>query len=231
MSRGMKCNNPGCIKISKVAYRNHVNPTVDPLRQLETFKTLEDGISAHAKILLTYYRRGFKTLEQMIHIYAPAVENQPDYYIKTLMRLTGWAKDEDTRLTERDRLKTLLTSQARVEQGYNPYAPQYIDPSRLEAGIDLAYQEEEGLPAFAEYLIPELQPLAVQFYDRCKQAGFNIRIDRTPDRKAPSDKFRFALFDGNDKYITDTEPYEDASLLRGALLWDINDAGLMRVPA
>lgn len=83
MSRGMKVLNPGNIRISHEPWIGKITPSKDS--EFETFDTIEHGIRAMGKILLTYYRYyHLDTIEELISKWAPPSENDTESYIKAV---------------------------------------------------------------------------------------------------------------------------------------------------
>jgi hypothetical protein len=68
------------------------------------FDTVENGIRAIVKILLSYQRQGFDTIAKMIDRWAPPAENDTAAYIADVCRIAKIAKDArctlDPRLAE-----------------------------------------------------------------------------------------------------------------------------------
>lgn len=80
LPRGIRCCNPGNLRISKIKWIGKVTPSADP--EFETFISAEMGIRAMAKDLLTGYRRGEDTVAKIIAAWAPPSENNTGAYVK-----------------------------------------------------------------------------------------------------------------------------------------------------
>jgi hypothetical protein len=72
--RGIRICNPTLIRRSPVAWSGETSGT-DP--DFETFGTLEDGIRAGARNFLTHWRRGDRTVAELIARHAPPVSLAP----------------------------------------------------------------------------------------------------------------------------------------------------------
>ena len=81
MSRGLRNNNPGNIRRSKVKYQGEVSPSRDP--EFKEFETMAYGYRAMFVLLDTYRSRyGLTTIRQMLNRYAPPKENFTEGYVR-----------------------------------------------------------------------------------------------------------------------------------------------------
>ncbi|MCU1324993.1 MAG: hypothetical protein JWN34_363 [Bryobacterales bacterium] len=91
--RGISCLNPGNIRISDVHWLGKVTPSRD--KDFETFDSMEHGIRAIAKNILTYYdHHGYRTIAAIISHYAPPNENDSLSYIRNVEKRTGIDREQ-----------------------------------------------------------------------------------------------------------------------------------------
>ena len=77
--RGIRNNNPGNLRLSKIRWQGQKQNQFDPA--FVEFETPVMGLRALMKTLLTYYRRyGLDTVQSIINRWAPPHENATDYY-------------------------------------------------------------------------------------------------------------------------------------------------------
>ncbi len=79
LPRGIRLNNPGCIKHSEDSWEGMSSMQDDP--KLVRFETPQDGLRALMKILVRYQEKyGLCTVKQIIKRWAPPVENNTNSY-------------------------------------------------------------------------------------------------------------------------------------------------------
>lgn len=116
MSRGLRNNNPGNIRRSKVRYRGEVQPSQDP--EFRQFSAPEWGYRAIFVLLDTYrVRYGLRTVTQMISRWAPPSENRTQAYIDAVCCMTGLSPDEPLDTRDRATMVPLAAAISRVENG------------------------------------------------------------------------------------------------------------------
>ena len=116
MSRGLRNNNPGNIRRSKVKYLGKVSPSRDP--EFKEFETMAYGYRAMFVLLDTYRSRyGLTTIRQMLNRYAPPKENFTEGYVRFVAEYSGVAPDEivNTR-AERDMIP-IVSAMSKIENG------------------------------------------------------------------------------------------------------------------
>ncbi|MBO5697996.1 MAG: structural protein P5 [Alistipes sp.] len=119
MSRGMRNNNPGNIRLSATRFKGEVVPSKDSA--FKQFSAVEYGYRAIFVLLDTYARRyGLTTIRKMISRYAPPTENFTDGYVRFVCRRSGIGADErvDSR-SPRD-MVPIVAAMAEIENGENP---------------------------------------------------------------------------------------------------------------
>lgn len=116
MSRGLRNNNPGNIRRSRVRYKGEVRPSRDP--DFKEFSTMAYGYRAVFVLLDTYRSRyGLTTIRQMLNRYAPPTENFTEGYVRFVADYTGVMPDEviDTR-SEKDMIP-IVAAMSKIENG------------------------------------------------------------------------------------------------------------------
>jgi plasmid stabilization system protein ParE len=120
--RGIRNHNPGNIRRSGIRWKNMAAQQSDP--DFVQFTAPVHGIRAMAKILLTYHRRGFRSLEQIIQRWAPSSENDTAAYVAAIARAVERPSDKPyscVELLEQDALERLIAAMIRHENGVQPY--------------------------------------------------------------------------------------------------------------
>ncbi len=116
MSRGLRNNNPGNIRRSKVRYKGEVCPSRDP--DFKEFETMAYGYRAVFVLLDTYRSRyGLATIRQMLNRYAPPTENFTEGYVRFVADYAGVMLNEviDTR-SEKDMIP-IVAAMSKIENG------------------------------------------------------------------------------------------------------------------
>jgi hypothetical protein len=116
MSRGLKNNNPGNIRISATKYEGEVFPSKD--KAFRQFKEMRYGYRAMFVLLYTYRRKYYaKTIAQMISRYAPANENNTAGYIARVSKDSGIDANAEIRATNKDVMIPIVAAMSAVENG------------------------------------------------------------------------------------------------------------------
>lgn len=129
ISRGIRNNNPGNIRIGATQWQGMAIEQNDP--SFIQFSTPEFGIRAIAKIMLTYESMGVNTIEAAIHRWAPPVENDTDAYVQAVC--DGCSVGATTVVDLRALMPNLVKAIILHENGSQPYTDDQIN-----AGIALA---------------------------------------------------------------------------------------------
>lgn len=119
MSRGLRNNNPGNIRRSRVRYEGEVAPSRDP--EFKEFSSMAYGYRAMFVLLDTYRSRyGLTTIRQMLNRYAPPEENFTEGYVRFVADYSGIMPDEvvDTR-AEMDMIP-IVSAMSKIENGKAP---------------------------------------------------------------------------------------------------------------
>ena len=116
MSRGLRNNNPGNIRRSRVRYKGEVTPSRDP--EFKEFSSMAYGYRAMFVLLDTYRSRyGLSTIRQMLNRYAPPEENFTEGYVRFVADYSGVMPDEsvDTR-ADMDMIP-IVSAMSKIENG------------------------------------------------------------------------------------------------------------------
>lgn len=115
MSRGLRNNNPGNIRLSPTTYRGEV-PSTD--KAFKAFESMAWGYRAMFVLLHTYQKRhGLKTIRQMINRYAPPNENHTEVYINKVSEWSGVGADGNITTTNKDVMTPIVAAMSRMENG------------------------------------------------------------------------------------------------------------------
>lgn len=116
MSRGLRNNNPGNIRISGTTYKGEVVPSQD--KAFKQFKSIDYGYRAMFMLLHTYQKRySLNTISDMINRYAPPIENHTDGYIDAVAKWAGVGPTARITTTNRDVMVPVVAAMSRVENG------------------------------------------------------------------------------------------------------------------
>ena len=122
LTRGLRNNNPGNIRISGAAWLGKVSPNTDD--EFEQFNEAENGIRALVKILKSYAARGVDTIERVVRTYAPSSENDTESYIRSVEKQTGI--NRNSKLVYPRDLYAIVPAIIKHENGINPYTQDTI---------------------------------------------------------------------------------------------------------
>lgn len=129
--RGLRNNNPLNIERTGDSWRGMSPEQRDP--RFVQFVAPEWGIRAAVVILRNYQRRyHLHTLTEILHRYAPAVENHTKRYIERVSSRAGISPDTPLDLTDRELVSRIIEAMWLVECGVPG------DPEVIRRGLDLA---------------------------------------------------------------------------------------------
>lgn len=115
-TRGFKNNNPGNLVLTQIAWAGKVPKTLNTDGHFEQFRTLAFGVRALIVNLRTTIGSGKNTLEQLLKVYAPEIENNTSAYIKNVCKWTGIAANAKLGI-DKDTLLKLTAAIVRQENG------------------------------------------------------------------------------------------------------------------
>ncbi len=120
MTRGLRNNNPGNIRHSKVRYRGE---TGSADKAFKTFESPAWGYRAMFVVLHTYrVRHGLDTLEKMIARYAPPCENDTGGYLLFVAARAQGSPHEPLDTLSRAVMVAVVGAMSRIENGVDAIA-------------------------------------------------------------------------------------------------------------
>ena len=132
LSRGIRNNNPGNIVHSADRWDGMAAVQSDP--DFVTFDSPQMGIRAMGVNLRTYRNvHNIRTVDGIITKWAREPGKSPDPYIRHVVQLTGFHRNQVIDVTDRATLAKLINAMITHENGGNPYRQEVI----LE-GVDMA---------------------------------------------------------------------------------------------
>ena len=116
MSRGLRNNNPGNIRLGNFRYKGEKAKSSDvAFRQ---FESMEWGYRAMFVLLHTYaIKHQCSTLRQMIERYAPPSENHTENYIRRVAYATHLSPDEPLSTLDGAVMTSVVAAMSEVENG------------------------------------------------------------------------------------------------------------------
>ena len=128
-SRGLKNNNPGNIKVGE-----KWDGVTGNDGQFLVFKSMDYGLRALTKLLLTYQNKyGLNTVEQIITRFAPKKDKNPtEKYITDVCKYMGVTRNQKIDLSNDKTMLDLLNAMVRMETGRD------LPDSIVKNGIALA---------------------------------------------------------------------------------------------
>lgn len=116
MSRGLRNNNPGNIRINSDHFQGEIKPSRD--KAFKQFQTMAYGYRAMLKMLQNYKKnRGCDTLRKMISRWAPEVENNTNAYILCLSEFSGLSPDQEVDTSDKELMCNIVAAMSRIENG------------------------------------------------------------------------------------------------------------------
>ena len=116
MSRGLRNNNPGNIRLGSAHFLGEKIPSGDPA--FRQFKSIEWGYRAMFVLLRTYVvKHKCHTLRQIINRYAPPVENHTDNYIRRVSDASHLSPDETISINDGAMMTAIVAAMSEVENG------------------------------------------------------------------------------------------------------------------
>ena len=115
MSRGLRNNNPGNIRINSDKFLGEVIPSQD--KSFKQFQTMAYGYRAMFIDLSSKLKRGLNTIEKIINVYAPPFENNTKAYINSVSKWSEVPKDKVLSLNSGQEFIKIVAAMSRVENG------------------------------------------------------------------------------------------------------------------
>ena len=130
LPRGVRVFNPGNVVHTRVLWQGEVIPGRDA--RFATFRDMASGVRASAKILLAYQAHGLRTIADMIHRWAPPVENDTGAYVAAVAAACGVKANAQISLGE-GMLARLCRAIFHHENGGD-----FVSDADLQAGVRMA---------------------------------------------------------------------------------------------
>ena len=116
MSRGLRNNNPGNIRLSSARFLGEKRPGSDPA--FCQFESIEWGYRAMFVLLRAYVvKHKCRTLRQIINRYAPPIENHTDIYLRRVADATHLSPDEAIAIEDGATMTAIVAAMSEVENG------------------------------------------------------------------------------------------------------------------
>lgn len=116
MSRGLRNNNPGNIRLGSFLYRGERAKSSDSA--FRQFESMAWGYRAMFVLLHTYARRyGCRTLREFISRYAPPSENHTDAYIRFVATKAHLGDEEHIDTLSKGVMVPLVAAMSEMENG------------------------------------------------------------------------------------------------------------------
>ena len=116
MSRGLRNNNPGNIRLGSFRYKGEKAKSSDAA--FRQFESMEWGYRAMFVLLHTYaVKHACHTLREIINRYAPPTENFTEAYIRCVANATHLSPDEPIATTDGATMAAIVAAMSAVENG------------------------------------------------------------------------------------------------------------------
>ena len=112
--RGIRNNNPGNLRKTGIPWLGKVVPGTDAA--FEQFKTMPYGIRAMLLDIIGKHKRGLNTIQELISVWAPPIENDTSGYINSVATRSGISKFVIFSPTKDNFLK-IVKAMAYIENG------------------------------------------------------------------------------------------------------------------
>lgn len=112
--RGIRNNNPGNLRKTNIMWQGKVVPGTDA--SFEQFKTMALGIRAMLLDIIGKHKRGLDTIQELINVYAPPIENDTTGYVNSVSTRTGIGRNVVYAPTKENFIK-IAKAMAYIENG------------------------------------------------------------------------------------------------------------------
>lgn len=135
MSRGHRNNNPG--NIDRNAANKWQGSVLGTDSRFETFESMEYGIRALARVLISYKdKHDLKTIRHIINRWAPPHENNTTAYINAVAKACDRSPESPIDVYKYEDAFPLVKAIIHHENGYMPCTDEEITKGLLMAGIE-----------------------------------------------------------------------------------------------
>lgn len=131
-ARGLRNNNPGNVRHGPDKWQGMAAQQSDT--EFVQFRSMEYGVRAIARILLTYQKRGADTISEIVSRYAPPNENNTAAYVSSVCKQTGYGALVELDIDNFEVMKSLVRAIVRHETG-TELPERTIDDGLRLAGI------------------------------------------------------------------------------------------------
>ena len=126
MSRGLRNNNPGNIRLGSVRYKGERTKSSDSA--FRQFESMEWGYRAMFVLHHTYaIKHHCHTLRSIINRYAPPTENHTENYIRRVAHATHLSPDEAVSTTDGATMTAVVAAMSEVENGVPANLHEVVD--------------------------------------------------------------------------------------------------------
>jgi len=133
LPRGIRNNNPGNIEHGKDLWQGLAGTD----GRFAKFTDVKWGIRAMARLLVNYQKKHeLETIQDMIHRWAPPVENHTDSYVDVVATAVGVDALEKVDATRENVMLPMIRAMITVENGQCPYSDDQIKEGLTLAGIE-----------------------------------------------------------------------------------------------
>lgn len=114
IARGIRLNNPGNIVKTSIKWKGKVHSSD---RRFEEFESIEYGIRAMMRNIITKFHKGYNSIESLINEWAPAFENNTKAYIFRVSTSVGISPSKPIERVSKELLISLAKAISGVENG------------------------------------------------------------------------------------------------------------------
>ncbi|MGM0512987.1 MAG: hypothetical protein ACQER3_09915 [Pseudomonadota bacterium] len=191
---GLRNNNPGNL----VKTDNTWDGEVKGEGRFASFATPEHGLRALCKNLLTYNKRGYTTVGQIIGRWAPPNQNDTAAYTAAVSKALGVPADKPLDLTDINTLTALCASITQHENGGNPYSKEQITTGAMAALGLTSLPQPDGVKlraAGATTAATQLDPVQLARLRSMAQGQLNQQRTQYAQQLGTSIKDAYAALD------------------------------------
>lgn len=117
LTRGLRNNNPGNIRLGGGRFQGEVHPSRDP--EFKEFETIEWGYRAMFVIIHNYDELyNINTLDKIIARWAPPVENDTQGYVRNVAKCMGLNASSYIDSMDGDQMTRLVGAMSYIETGF-----------------------------------------------------------------------------------------------------------------